>query len=77
MKIDRIKLSREVNAFGLHYWVGLEAEISENEDAVEGLKKLDGKIELFCNPVIQASPIKEKYKYKEPDELPVIDVSKQ
>ena len=74
MQVYTVKISREVNAFGLHYWVGLEASISEHENEVEALKILDGKIEQFCNPVIQTSTPAKKM-YEAPEELPSIDIN--
>lgn len=76
MQIDRIKISKEVNISGMHYWIGLEASILEHENEIEALIKLDGKIDQFCNPVIQTAPKITEFYTAPPEELPVIDVSK-
>lgn len=47
MEIDRIKLSKEVNVFGDHYWVGMEGILLPNEDALAGLHELKKQIEKF------------------------------
>lgn len=76
MEIDRVKLSKEVNICGMHYWVGLEGVLIGDEDPVEALKILDGKIEVFCNPVIQTIPTQRKYN-EVFEELPSIDINQQ
>ena len=40
MKIDRIKFSAEVSAYGSHYWIGAEASVDENENPQEALQSL-------------------------------------
>lgn len=47
MTIDRIKLSKEVNVFGEHYWVGMEASLLPDEDELVGLHELKKRIEKF------------------------------
>lgn len=46
MIIHTIKVSEEVNDFDKHYWVGMEASVTPEEDAVEQTKELRKKLEM-------------------------------
>lgn len=46
MTIHTIKVSEEVNDFDKHYWVGMEASVTPEEDAVEQTKELRKKLEM-------------------------------
>lgn len=46
MIIHTIKVSEEIHDFDKHYWVGMEASISPEENAVEQTLKLRKKLEL-------------------------------
>lgn len=57
MIIHTIKVSEEVNDFDKHYWVGMEASITPEEDAVEQTKELRKKLEMVYSSDIKVEKI--------------------
>ena len=57
MVIHTIKVSEEVNDFDKHYWVGMEASITPEEDAVEQTKELRKKLEMVYSSDIKVEKI--------------------
>jgi hypothetical protein len=53
MIVHTIKVSQEINDFDLHYWVGMEASITPEEDEIAETKKLRKKIEMVYSSDIK------------------------
>lgn len=69
MIIHTIKVSEEVHDFDKHYWVGMEASISPEENAVEQTKELRKKLEMVYSS--DAKPVKKEIEKPEltPEEI--------
>lgn len=65
MHIDRIKISLEYTYHGLSRWVGMEASLSEVDDEISGLNKLEQSAKSFIQNSIQEEAIAVK-QYKSP-----------
>ena len=57
MIVHTIKVSEEVHDFEDHYWVGMEASITPEEDAVEQTKELRKKLEMVYSSDIKVEKI--------------------
>ena len=53
MVVTLIKVSEEIHDFEKHYWVGMEASITPEEDAVEQTKVLRKKLEQIYSSDIK------------------------
>lgn len=64
MKIDRVKISQEINFNGMPTWIGMEAELTSEDNEIDAIRKMQKSITDYIEE--ESKLTKPKWAKKEP-----------